>query len=159
MALAGIGSPLQISFAYRNATTKALLSKVDLIQLQGFFDVFISRKNPNPQANIPGDGKKRNDKAYTRGRVPTVINISSNEQNLVGVPFVDEYVFITLDCKDQELFDDTVLEVTAIAKYGIGETKVQKAKDSKMNKEKKLTVAEEKAINKTLNDYLVANEG
>ena len=159
LALAGIGSPLQISFAYRNATTKAYMSKKDLIQLQGFFEVFISKKNPNPQANIPDEAKKRNEKAYTRGRPPTVINISSNEQNLVGVPFSDEYVFITLDCKDQELFDDTILEITAIAKYGIGETQVQKAKDNKKNKEKKLTVAEEKAINKTLNEYLVENEG
>ena len=35
---------------------------------------------------------------------------------------------------------------------------MQKAKDNKRNKEKKLTVAEEKAINKTLNDYAEANE-
>ena len=94
--------------------------------------MFISKTNPNPQANIPGEAKKRNEKAYTRGRPPTVINISSNEQNLAGVPFIDEYVYMTIDCKDLDIFDDTIVEITAVAKYGIGETQVQKAKDNKI---------------------------
>lgn len=50
---------------------------------------------------------------------------------MTGVPFVDEYVYMTIDCKNLELFDDLLLEITAEAKYGIGETQVQKAKDSK----------------------------
>jgi hypothetical protein len=41
---------------------------------------------------------------------------------MIGLPFIDDYVYITIDCKDMDLFDHIQLEITAIAKYGIGET-------------------------------------
>ena len=128
--LGGIGSPLQLTLGYIDATTKRYMNAKQLIQLKGYLNLYVSKKNQDPQANIPAEGKIRNEKSY-KGRPPVAIKIISNEQNLTGVPFVDEYVYMTFDCKNLELFDDLLLEITAEAKYGIGETQVQKAKDSK----------------------------
>jgi len=46
---------------------------------------------------------------------PSKILISSNERAIPGVPFKEDYVYLTIECEDHNLFDELFLLIKAFA--------------------------------------------
>jgi len=44
---------------------------------------------------------------------PKQIQISSNDKGIIGLPFNQDFLYITLDCKDLDLLDDTLVDIRA----------------------------------------------
>ena len=85
------------------------------MQLKNNLDIYLSKTNPNPLPNAPGDAKKRNELNFCKVEPPSSITIFADERNTQGMAFKDEYLYITLDCKDSEILDETIFEIKAVA--------------------------------------------
>ena len=85
------------------------------MQLKGNLDIYLSKTNPNPLPSTPGDTKKRNELNFRNVDPPGSIIIFADERNISGMAFKDEYLYITLDCKDSEILDETIFEIKAVA--------------------------------------------
>jgi hypothetical protein len=113
----GIASPLKLKIEYLETKTKFPMSKNMITQLKGSINMYLSRDNQNPQPNTP-DGKKLNERSYHLVMPPKSIAWSSNDQNVPGVPFQQDYLYLSIDCKELDLLDDTTLEILGSATEG-----------------------------------------
>ena len=71
--------------------------------------------------------------------------------NTPGLPLEGDYVYITLDCKDLDLLDDTLVEIKAQAKYVNGNVISEKKRSEHV--EEKLSKSQLAHIDKSLKDY------
>ena len=78
------------------------------MQLKNDLHIHLSKTNPNPSPNASGDVEKRNELNFCKVDPPNLINIFADERNREGQAFKEEYLYITLDCKDSEILDETI---------------------------------------------------
>lgn len=73
---------------------------------------------------------------------PTQIEITSNEQNLHNFPFQNEWLYMTIECKDYSLIDEIELNIKAFP-FISKNRRFESKKHSKLNKDEAFEKDEE----------------
>ena len=81
--------------------------------LKNCIDMHYSLHHYNPQPNIPGDSLARCERSIIGGTPQKQLVIHSNPKNIPLVPFIVDFLYLTIDCKDSELLEDVCLTVKA----------------------------------------------
>jgi hypothetical protein len=79
-----------------------------LIQLRGSIDIFVSRSTDNPHlvAQQIQDKSNNCEKLYQNMTPPQSIHLLSNPQNIPGEPFKNDYAYLIIYAKENDLIDD-----------------------------------------------------
>lgn len=95
------------------------MSQSQLARMKGCINVFFSRIHYNPQINIAGTGSKepliRNQGQFVRC-IPLksiIITAKDDEKFDKNGVFECEFIFITVECNDFDILDETLLKVKA----------------------------------------------
>jgi hypothetical protein len=107
-------SPLTLKFDYRNQISGKSLSRKEMVRLKGHFDLYYSRKNPDPRANPPDNPfAKKCDGFVARETPPSTLQVHARDFLEGTVPFTNQFVYVTIDCGEESLLDDVRLDIRA----------------------------------------------